>query len=439
MENEKKHIEIRSNEVQEILGGVPSRIVRYGIMTIFLVFFLILLFSWLFQYPDIIRAKVVVTTERPPATIVARATGKIEELMVTDNQHVSSGEIIALIENPAHYSDVNELKNLVGQIQRFLIDYDVSTKIAFPKDLQLGPIQEEYSFFIKKYNDYVSFLELDYFPRINKSLEDQKHMSRIYYDRLWTQRQIMEKDYNLALSKMKRDSALYTGQVLSLQDIEKSESEMLSKKFDFEEVRSSLAEMQMDIIELDQKIIENQKNHHDQKNKIELDVNEAFTNLSGAISQWELNYVLRSPLEGVISFNKYWSKNQNVREGDRVLTIIPDDAGELVGRIQLSILRSGKVVNGLKVNIKFDNYPYMEYGMVRGTIKAISAVPEDNFYMAEISFPGGLVTNYGKTLDLQNEITGTAEIITEELRLIQRFLNPLKALWKERINGEDKL
>ncbi len=437
MEKEKKRIEIRSNEVQEILGGVPSKIVRYGIITIFLVFVLLLFFSWLFRYPDIIRSNVIVTTERPPATLLARATGQIKELFVEDNQHVTGGEIIALIENPANFIDIKELKNLTGEIQNFLIGYDISIKIDFPKNLQLGLIQEEYSLFIKKYNDYLNFLELDYFPRINKSLEEQKRMSRIYYDRLWIQRQIMEKDYELALSKMKRDSSLFQTNVISLQDYEKSESEMLTKKYDFEQVRTSLAEMQMDIIGVDQKIIENQKNHHDQKIKLELDVNEAYTNLSGAINQWELTYVLKAPIEGTVTFNKYWSENQNVREGDRVLTIIPDDAGELVGRLQLSILRSGKVNTGLKVNIKFDNYPYMEYGMVTGTIKSISAIPEDQFYLAEITFPNGLKTNYGKTLELQNEITGTAEIITEELRLMQRFLNPLKALWRERINTEN--
>ncbi len=437
MENEKKHIEIRSNEVQEILGGVPSRIVRYGILTIFVVFVLLLVFSWLFQYPDVISSKVVVTTERPPATIVARATGQIKELFVSDTQHVSSGEVIAIIENPGIYEDVLQLNQLIPSIQQFLIDYNISEKIDFPKNLQLGPIQEEYSLFIKKYNDYQSFLDLDYFPRINKSLEDQKRMSRIYYDRLWTQRQIMDKDYQLALSKYKRDSALHKNQVLSLQDLEKSESEMLNKKYDFEQVRTSLAEMQMDLLAVDQRIIENEKNHRDQKTQLQLEVSEAYSNLSGVIKQWELTYILKAPIEGNVSFNAYWSENQNVREGDKVLTIIPNDAGELIGRTKLSVLRSGKVNKGQDVNIKFDNYPYMEFGMVKGTIKTISAIPEDDYYTVELSFPNGLVTNYGKSLELQNEITGVAEIITQELRLIQRFLNPLKALWKERIETKE--
>jgi HlyD family secretion protein len=70
---------------------------------------------------------------------------------------------------------------------------------------------------------------------------------------------------------------------------------------------------------------------------------------------------------------------------------------------------------------------------VRGKVKSVSLVPEDSFYMVEITFPNGLVTNYDNKLQMQSQLMGQAEIITEDLRLIQRIFNPLKSLWKERI------
>ena len=87
-----KKIELRSGEVQEILGGVPSRIVRYGILVFVAIFSLIILFSFIFYYPDILRSNIVVTTENPPATLVARATGKIDQLFVEDKDHVQAGQ-----------------------------------------------------------------------------------------------------------------------------------------------------------------------------------------------------------------------------------------------------------------------------------------------------------------------------------------------------------
>jgi len=39
-------------------------------------------------------------------------------------------------------------------------------------------------------------------------------------------------------------------------------------------------------------------------------------------------------------------------------------------------------------------------------------------------------TNYGKTLPVTREMSGQAEIITEDLRLIERLLQPLKKILK---------
>jgi HlyD family secretion protein len=104
-----------------------------------------------------------------------------------------------------------------------------------------------------------------------------------------------------------------------------------------------------------------------------------------------------------------------------------------LGKVQLNRIGSGKVKPGQKVNIKFDNYPYMEYGMVEGKVNRISKVPTNDYYALEVDLPNGLTSTYGKTFEFNNEIQGSAEIITDDLRLIQRIFNPIKSLFKERI------
>jgi len=73
--------------------------------------------------------------------------------------------------------------------------------------------------------------------------------------------------------------------------------------------------------------------------------------------------------------------------------------------------------------------------MVRVQIKNISLVPivvTDNqkAYMLEVDFPDKLKTNYGKELTFSQEMSGSAEIITEDLRLLDKFLRPIKAVIK---------
>lgn len=157
---------------------------------------------------------------------------------------------------------------------------------------------------------------------------------------------------------------------------------------------------------------------------------ESFDNLFNQLKTWELQYVLKAPISGTCTFTAFWNNNQNVVTGDKVLTIIPETQQNIIGKLMLPVQGSGKVKIGQKVNIKLLNYPYMEYGMLQGSIRNISLVPTDNFYSVEVGFQKGMHTNYGRTLTFHQKMQGSAEIITEDIRLIERILIPIKSLLK---------
>lgn len=433
MADDNNKIEIRSGEVQEILGGVPSRMVRYGIMVFAAIFSLIIISSFVFHYPDILRSKIVVTTENPPATLVARATGKIEQLFVKDKDKVEAGDIIALIENPANYFDILQLENLINELQPSFDTLNFTPDVRLKRALQLGPVQEYYSQFLTKFKELEEFTQRNYYMLREESYREQAKNARILYDRMWERKVAIDKEYQIKQRNYERQKKLVAGEVIATTELEKAEAEMLSKKSELDGIRSDLAQQQIDISQLTQKIVENEKEYHDLKVQHESNLLEAFNNMKSASSNWFLTYLLRSPIDGTVSFNKFYAENQNIAEGDRAFTIVPDDMGTVIGKVELAVRGSGKVEEGQSVNVKFDNYPYMEFGMVKGLVKSVSLVPEDNYYMVEVEFPNGLVTNYDRSLQMQNQLAGEAEIITEDLRLVQRFFNPLKALWKERV------
>jgi hypothetical protein len=66
--------------------------------------------------------------------------------------------------------------------------------------------------------------------------------------------------------------------------------------------------------------------------------------------------------------------------------------------------------------------------MVKGIVRSISLVPENNAYTVEVSLPHGLTTFYGEKLEFSQEMQGTAEIITEDTRLLTRIIRPLRYL-----------
>ena len=105
---------------------------------------------------------------------------------------------------------------------------------------------------------------------------------------------------------------------------------------------------------------------------------QSFNQLKRAINEWEYNYVLQSKINGKVSFLDIWNTNQSVNQGDLIFTIIPDKSSSYMAKLKSPIQNSGKIKIGQRVNIKLDNYPYTEYGMLNGKINNISLTPDQN-------------------------------------------------------------
>ena len=146
-------IELRSEEVQEILSRPPKWIIRWGTTIIFVVIAGIVVGSWFFKYPDIISASIRLTTENPPAPVLAKTSGKIQNLFVNDNDIVKEGELIGIIENPANYENVAKI---VRYLNWFKDEFRPGNQINLPEEtLDLGNIQSYYANFSKYLDDYL--------------------------------------------------------------------------------------------------------------------------------------------------------------------------------------------------------------------------------------------------------------------------------------------
>ena len=212
---------------------------------------------------------------------------------------------------------------------------------------------------------------------------------------------------------------------------------MLGIELDHREALANVANARMQLSQVMRQVTENQEQKSEQQNTLLSSVREKYENLYNQLLAWEQTYVLRTPVAGKISFTNIWKINQQIAEGTPVFSVVPVSRHNIIGRIQLPISGSGKVKVHQKVNIRLDNYPYLEYGMLRGKITGISLVPftsaTGNYYTAEVSLDKGLTTIYNKTLPFGQELQGNAEIITNDRRLIERLVAPLVSLFRERM------
>lgn len=428
MTNEGKDIELRSEEVQEILGAAPSWILRCGIATLFGIVLVLLVGSWFFKYPDTISATMTLTSNTPPAGIVAKTNGRIKELKVQDKQQVAKKEYLAIVENSAVTDDMRQLK---ANLEKWRQTPDFI--LQFPqKELKLGTVQSLYTSFIRSLNAYQKFVELNYYPQKIQAIEKRIVQYRQQKQNLERQQRIAAQQRIIAGRLYFRDSILYQKGAVSQESLEKSENALLQNSLSLENACATVENMQIQISQLQETLLDTEQQYSDTKNNLESELNTLAGQLLNEINTWEINFALISPFDGQITFAGYWSENQNITAGETVFTVVPSQKSQLIGKALLPVSRSGKVKAGQTVNIHFLNYPDNEFGIVRGIVKNISLVPINNFYSVEISLPNGLLTTYKKILPFSQEMTANVEIITEDMRLIERFVLPLKRIWKEK-------
>lgn len=421
---ERKPEILYSEPVREIMGNPPSGILRWGNIVLFAVFVIFLFFSWILKYPDMVPAPVEITTINPPATLVTKITGRIKNLMVSDKDSTYAGQVLAVMETTASIDEINRLRQAIDSIS----NPQTAIYRSLPQLTQLGEIQNFYATFMKNLSDLNSYISNDFYGNKIISLSEEINATGEYIERLKVKEKLFIENRKLESNKYKRDSLLFQNKVIPESEIEKSHQALIRINIELQQVRLDYSEKTIELAEKRQLLQDYRIKRVEEEQKIVALLNESYLNLKAQMDIWDNNYLLRSPFDGIVTFTQFWNENQVVMKDQPVLNVIPHNTGSYVGRVRLKMQRSGKVKPGQPVNIKLSSFPYLEYGMVKGIVRTKSLVPSIDAYIIEIDLPNGLTTLYGRKLEFTQNMSGTAEILTEDLRLLQKLINPLKYL-----------
>lgn len=428
---ESDKIELRSEEVQDILTRPPHFLVRSGISIISVVILVLFISTFFFKYPDVISGEVSITTENPPLWLVARTSGKIKELYCLDKEQIEKGKLIAVIENSASTRDVEKLKS---ELKQCIISDSV---VYIPSQLQyksfeLGEMQAGYSNFVRAAIDYNDFILLSQIDQEKRALNRQIAGKSRYSSSLKEQIKIKQEDLKLAELAYEREKTLFEKGVLSKYEIEVAERNLLNIRESFQQLRSALISDEIEIVQLNQNIVKYDIQYLSEKNRLFTALKSSYQELNSLLDSWEQSYLIKSSESGTLTFNNIWSKYQFVNSGEKIFAIVPVNSGEIIGRVAIPSSGAGKIKEGQTVNIKLHSFPYMEYGFLQGEVKNMSLVPNNNnLYIVNIKLLNGLKSTIGKNIDFRGELIGQAEILTDDLSLAQRIMSPLKTLFEK--------
>ena len=427
MEELQDDLKIYSEEVRDVLSAPPKAIFKWG-NTILLVFILLLLFlSWFIKYPDIIRAEVLITTQIPPEKLVAKTSGKIQAILIDDKTIVNESTPLAVIENAANYKDVFLLKAITDTISLS------HSKFPFEKlqAAQFGEIENSFAMFQKEY--IASELNKQLQPyKVESSAQNFEAIQlRERLQLLEGQKEINKSELKLLKTDVERYEKLFKKGIISAQEIEKQRLIYLQAEKNYKSLLSSISQLKSSINELNRSSKTTVINESTTSINLERSVMQSFYQLKKAIKDWELNYVFRSSVKGTVSFLQIWSENQTINAGENMFSIIPSTEKGYIGKVKAVAQNSGKLQIGQKVNIRLANYPDREFGVIEGKLKTISLTPDkEGNLLLNIELPNGLQTSYKKQINFQQEMTGTADIITEDLRLLERLLYQFRDVFR---------
>lgn len=420
------NIELRSESVQDILTQPPHWMIRWGNTLIFIILLLILVMSYIIKYPEFVPAPIIVTSQNPPEKIEARVSSKIEKIFIKDHQHVKKNDVLMVMQSAANYKDVLELKKLVDSITA---DQLRSFPLTRTSRFKLGELQAEYNNFAKAFQDEELFIRLQPYAPENIAANQSISENRVRIATLKQQKSLETAKYELTKKSFQRSQDLFNQGVISSMELENEKIKFLQAQQNLENLNISISQIEEGISNLNKTKSGAAINTEKDRITYSSQTLQLFEQLRKSLKQWEQNYLVISSTDGVASFQQFFGENQFVKAGDPILSILPEKKEKLVGRMSVPSTNSGKIVPGEKVLIKLDNYRFQEYGIIEGKVQNISLIPDDkgNYYV-DVILPKGLKTSYNQTLVFDKELRGNAEIVTQDLRLIERFFYQIRKL-----------
>lgn len=420
--------EEKSEEVQAIIDRMPTYWVKWVALSIGVLMGVIILLGFLIQYPDTVDGQISITASKAPVRLVANANGRIY-LLESNHTQLKKGDVIAYVESGANYKHilmVNSFLNAVTDMS--LISYPL------PDTLLLGDVSSTYNSFLLSYMQYKRLCTSDLYMTMRQNLKQQIECDEAIIVNLTNELALKKEVLSSSRSRLDKDSILLSVKGISEEEYQRQRTSYLSMKETQLNLSSSQlmkrAEISRNKMEIQRILLEETENKEKAYSELITRKNE----LSNALNLWKEHYLQYSPIEGELEYLGFWRNNSFIQSGQELFSIIPDKNG-ILGEVMIPSFGAGKVKNGQMANVKINNYPYDEYGMLKGIVASVSRITNrvktqegtGDAYLVVVTFPEGTMSNFGKLLPLDLETKGTVEIITKRKRLIERLFDNLKS------------
>jgi HlyD family secretion protein len=414
-------LEMLSQEMNDLVSYRPNWIIRKGNMVFLAVLLLLLTISWFIKYPDIVKGSVRLVAINAPRLVTARTEGKLEKLLVANGAAVKEGEPLAYLQSTARHEEVLTLYNWINETETAIIDNNLEILLVNPLPvlLQLGEVQVAFEQFQSGYYETLQLLKNGYYQKKKKALlQDLQYLADIQHS-TERQKQLLQKDISLQQQELNAKEALAKEKIIAPLEFNQDISKSIGKEQSLELLTAQL--INNNIVEHNKRkeILDLQKFITDQQHHFR---SELLT-LKSTVEQWKERYVMSAPLDGTVLFVSFLQENQLLASNQELFYVQPPRTS-YYGELMAGQYGLGKIKIGQRVLIRMESFPSAEYGHLDGRVEYVSDIANrHDSFLINVDLPRGLSTSYNKQVIFRNNLSATAEIITDDRRLLQRLLN----------------
>lgn len=430
---EHDRIELRSDDVQEIIGTPPRWIVRWGTLVVTSAVFALVAMSFWVQYPDKVRGRVTITSKIAPVRVNAQKSELISKIYVKDGDQVQEGDVLVLMQNPANFEDVEELEEFTKDLN----DADQTELLEFlPSDfkqLEIGTLQNLYA------EVQTNFEKFQFYEQNKAAAKEIAQVKRqilnINSGIRIQQRKLKDakKTEKIEKTQYERYRTLRNQNTFTTQQLENQEKIWIAAKTRVKEIEDEINSRLLQISGLNKNIVDVESSNSETNNQNYINLRSSINNLIGAIDRWNEENLLLAAIDGKVSMVQNWSEKQYIEQGKEIMAILPENMEDsYFTQLFIPIQGSGRIKVGQRVLIKLDNYPYREFGQVDGEVIELPGLSREEGLPVKIKLTNGLTTQSGKVLKMEQEVRGNGEIITENRSVFVRiFENVIKPLFDQ--------
>lgn len=413
-----------SEELREI--ALTSNIKSYKsvIILIFTFVFLIVTISSVVKYPEKIMGRVFISSKKQINNVYSPNNGEIN-ILINENTNINKGDLLALINSPTDYNDLNNLKNQLSNID--INDFETSVhNIKFENDFKLGEIERYYNNFLLALIECNNTFKIDVSSQKIANLKSKisRNVEAIKVGEL--AKNVFDKKNEIIKNSYELDSTLFIANAIVENTMDKSKLNVLESR-----------ERELVLFINSQKLIHSneelngeiqllEKEREKAEASVLFNFKKTFYELKTSIDLWEHNHAIKAPISGYLEFYQpFLSSTQYVKKDSPLFILLPK-VDSLYARGIMSANGYGKIKILDTVIIKLKDYPFKEYGELKGVITNKSKVYHDSIYIMDISLPNGLKTNYEKHINFSYNMSGDVEYLTKKRSILQRIFNDIQ-------------